>query len=423
MTTTGTTGDERKPEVPTRPPDAVTLQLARARAENRQLLDAMRHRSVIEQAKGVLMGWLGVGADEAFGVLVGYSQRTNRKLVSAAVALLAFAAERGPTGPDLQLPSDLRLFAELARTRLHEHLGRAALDASADLEGLLREAREVAGSPRPDAALLAVIEADGAVRIITATGYEPATIAGWERIPPNSSVPLSHTAATGAPVFTVSKADRHARFPGTSQIPGRTEAAVSLPIEVGGVRLGILAFSWETELPLDVEHRARLLEVADRCGRPLAEHLEARGALPGVLPAMPALLSEPGRARWFHATLDELPASIALLEPELADDVLVDLRIVHHNAEATERLELPERPFGRTISEVAPWLVDTPLWPLLERTAVDGAARRLAWLDLGDGGTEPAARRLEDIRITRVGSTLVVGWRDVLAATAPRRRP
>jgi GAF domain-containing protein len=49
---------------------------------------AMRHRAVIEQAKGIIMGDRRCSADEAFAILTRLSQQTNRKLRDVAVALV-----------------------------------------------------------------------------------------------------------------------------------------------------------------------------------------------------------------------------------------------------------------------------------------------------------------------------------------------
>ena len=57
-----------------------------------QLQSAMRSRAVIEQAKGVLMGQRRCTSQEAFDVLVGLSQHTNRKLRDVAQAVVDQAA-------------------------------------------------------------------------------------------------------------------------------------------------------------------------------------------------------------------------------------------------------------------------------------------------------------------------------------------
>jgi GAF domain-containing protein len=55
-----------------------------ARSANEQLRNALETREVIGQAKGILMEREGCSADEAFGLLRGVSQRTNRKLRDVA---------------------------------------------------------------------------------------------------------------------------------------------------------------------------------------------------------------------------------------------------------------------------------------------------------------------------------------------------
>lgn len=54
-----------------------------------QLEEALEGRAVIERAKGLLMGQLGVDADRAFDLLSTQSQHENRKLREVAAGLLA----------------------------------------------------------------------------------------------------------------------------------------------------------------------------------------------------------------------------------------------------------------------------------------------------------------------------------------------
>jgi GAF domain-containing protein len=61
---------------------------ASAHRLSQQLNEALRSRAVIDQAKGILMAQNGVSADEAFRLLVGASQRSNRKLRDIAQELV-----------------------------------------------------------------------------------------------------------------------------------------------------------------------------------------------------------------------------------------------------------------------------------------------------------------------------------------------
>ncbi|GID94279.1 transcriptional regulator [Amorphoplanes digitatis] len=62
----------------------------------RQLQDAMVHRAIIEQAKGIVMADRRCGPDEAFRILSRLSQDTNRKLRDVAAALVAQTIQHGP---------------------------------------------------------------------------------------------------------------------------------------------------------------------------------------------------------------------------------------------------------------------------------------------------------------------------------------
>jgi GAF domain-containing protein len=71
-----------------------------ARDLSERLDQAMQTRSVIEQAKGMLMAVQRCSADEAFELLVKASQRENVKLREIARRLVDNAANReGPVGP------------------------------------------------------------------------------------------------------------------------------------------------------------------------------------------------------------------------------------------------------------------------------------------------------------------------------------
>ena len=63
-----------------------------------QLQQAMEHRAVIEQAKGILMSERRCTAEEAFAILTRISQDSNRKLRDVAAALVARAVS-GPVRP------------------------------------------------------------------------------------------------------------------------------------------------------------------------------------------------------------------------------------------------------------------------------------------------------------------------------------
>lgn len=64
-------------------------RIAELVAEVDHLHAAMEHRSVIEQAKGIIMSTMHCGEDAAFAVLVAASQRENVKLRDVAARMVA----------------------------------------------------------------------------------------------------------------------------------------------------------------------------------------------------------------------------------------------------------------------------------------------------------------------------------------------
>jgi GAF domain-containing protein len=77
-----------------------------ARHLSEQLSEAMQHRAIIEQAKGVVMAGGGRNADEAFQVLVRASQRENRKLRDIAAQIVEQAQQRPRPSPSRSPEAD-----------------------------------------------------------------------------------------------------------------------------------------------------------------------------------------------------------------------------------------------------------------------------------------------------------------------------
>ncbi|MFG2030556.1 GAF and ANTAR domain-containing protein [Streptomyces sp. NPDC048825] len=67
-----------------------------------QLQDAMKYRSVIDQALGVVMGQRKCTAEEAFGILRSASQNRNIKLRDLCTELLTNLTGEPPTAPELR---------------------------------------------------------------------------------------------------------------------------------------------------------------------------------------------------------------------------------------------------------------------------------------------------------------------------------
>jgi hypothetical protein len=72
-----------------------TLQRETEVAAREAVEHATFTRGVIAQARGLVMGWLGVGSDEAFELLIRLSNWTNMKLAVVAADLVALADSGG----------------------------------------------------------------------------------------------------------------------------------------------------------------------------------------------------------------------------------------------------------------------------------------------------------------------------------------
>lgn len=76
---------------------SATVQKEIEQASREAVERAMRNRGTIERAKGILMGYLGIGSDAAFGLLLTRSQHTNVKVARIAAELVDAADT--PAGP------------------------------------------------------------------------------------------------------------------------------------------------------------------------------------------------------------------------------------------------------------------------------------------------------------------------------------
>ncbi|MDI3212961.1 PAS and ANTAR domain-containing protein [Arthrobacter sp. AL12] len=91
-----------------------TLRSETGRAARDAVTGAVRTRAVIERARGILMGRLGIGADAAFVLLRIYSNHTNKKLAAIAVELAALAEDPGDAAALTALIQDLQNHTPLA---------------------------------------------------------------------------------------------------------------------------------------------------------------------------------------------------------------------------------------------------------------------------------------------------------------------
>jgi ANTAR domain len=106
--------DMTSPHDPGSRDNGVHEELARIKQENAQLHEALRSRTVLGQATGLLMATLHLSPDEAFAALVKMSSYRNRKVrdVAAGVVAGANASRAREMAHPVALPELLLLLPE-----------------------------------------------------------------------------------------------------------------------------------------------------------------------------------------------------------------------------------------------------------------------------------------------------------------------
>ncbi|MCU7821258.1 SpoIIE family protein phosphatase [Kitasatospora sp. DSM 101779] len=383
-----------EPGTTARPAERSVLQATvdRLRAEVEGLQTAMRTRAVIEQAKGMLAEREGGTPDQAFDRLVQLSQDTNRKLVDIAAEVVGVAAplrdragepdrpdpatpaaatqpeERpGPApGSDAAPPPGEGLPARGLAARYH--LAAAAMASAGSTEDLARLLHDTALAPLGvTAAVLALLEPDGALRLVGSHGVSAHRLSQWQRIPPVTALPLTEAAQSGTAVWVATRKDFAARYPdvpGEDLVPGRTVCA--LPLRTGGRVIGAMKLGWAEEYRPDPEAERYLAALAALCAAEL-ERIGAGAAGPGRA----APVAEP----WFRAVLD------ALLDPVLILGAVrdpgggvTDLRVEHANAATVDLAgRTADDMVGRRVTELYPGMVASGTFGRLLDVAATGA--------------------------------------------------
>jgi hypothetical protein len=394
------------------PLHAVVIRL---REEVEHLQRSRRHRSVIEQAKGVLMARLGVGPDAAFERLVRYSQRTNQKLtrVAAAVVAATVSAHRpvapGPEGGDPVALLTEPHWSEDLEPEADLRLAGAALDDARDLGELIRCVVTEAAAPLGVAAgLLAALEPDGALRVVAGHGYDQAVLSAWHRIPPTLDVPLHAAVIRQAPVLLADVRERVDRFPLTRDLPRTYDGQASLPLVHAGRVVGVLGLSWPERATFDAAARRMLAELTEHVAPPFLRLLQRDGDdLDPVAVEVPS-------ARWFRAALDALLVPCAVLEPVHDDEGQVaDFTISFTNAAAARvnAVSFPDGVQGRRLLETFPDLVEAGMFETFRRALRSAEPRRLEAAEfIEDAGDGQPRLRVIDLTVARLGDGLLVSW-------------
>ncbi|MFG3054039.1 SpoIIE family protein phosphatase [Kitasatospora sp. NPDC048239] len=329
---------------------------------------AMRTRAVIEQAKGILIERISCTPDEAFSHLVQLSQDGNRKLVDIAADLLGTAAPpdadehipaappppvavpRGPAAPRPPVAAPVVTGDFAARY----HVAASALASAETPDELATLLIEAALAPLGVGAIaLALLEPDGALRLVASHGVPAHQLSQWQRIPPHMSLPLTDAARGGATVWVRGRAEFAARFPdlkGEDLVPGDTICA--LPLRAGERVIGAMKLGWPGEFHADREGERYLTALARLCASQLLRVLT-----PGTEAGAPVPTGEP----WFRAVLDVLLDPVLILHAvREREGKVTDLRVEHANAATVDLAGRTGQDItGRLLSELYPGMVSS----------------------------------------------------------------
>jgi hypothetical protein len=402
-----TTTDAERPAAAAAEPLAVLVD--RLRSERDGLREAMRTRALIEQAKGVLMARHRIDGDAAFERLRAESQRSNVRLAEVAAGVVAGVSPDGTPGG---APAPTAAGAEPRFAYVDGHRPAPAGD-DPDADGvrarfLLTAARIEAATdpqeivaavdasrldwPAPSSVVLALVEPDGALRLVASRGVTGETASQWTRIPPQVEVPLTGAARTGTPILLSDPAQVRQAYPLVEAISRTAGALAALPVVRAGRLIGVLGLSWHESVRLEGPRRLRLLGLARATARPL-------GCAHDRSPAAGA---------WVQPLLDGslTPAAILAPTPDGADFLFESTNAAAEGGAA----RYAHRLAGTTVLTATPGLGARELVGLYRQVLADGSPRQLDEVPVvARGGTGPLEYRTH--RAVRLGDRIFATWR------------
>ncbi|WP_412751595.1 ANTAR domain-containing protein [Krasilnikovia sp. M28-CT-15] len=360
---------------------------------------AQRTRGVIEQAKGVLMGRLRCTADQAFAQLLQISQQTNTRVTEVAAGLLGMTSPAGCefTPPPAAAGGDQR---PSRHSRLPDqdvaryYLTCAAMSAA-------RNGNELAGALQAEGlaqlgttgVVLAVREADGAIRLAGFHGLPGTLASAWERVPGSLNVAFLRAVAEGNPLW-LSRAEAAASG---LELLDDSDFRACLPLRRGRHVFGVAMFLWHRRPELDPTTRAYLTALAAAAGRRLdqltSHHSDA--------------VSSPA-AHWLEAIIDALPGSFALLCP-VTDDWgrVVDWCYDKTSPEAHDAAgRSGDQLVGRRLLELYPSLAGTELLRGYDHVLATGIPFSHEWVP----EHRPPGAAAVSVRAARLGDGVLVSW-------------
>ncbi len=359
-------------------------------------------QSVVAMARGVLMERLGLSSAEAASQLSGLAAATGVSLAEMASAVLS------PGTPDAT--SDVHRPGSGDPGKAGQPgFGSPWAEAAAELAA---DGAELAGTVAGQVPLAAaavvlwLLEADGALALLGASGLSSGETRRWRHIPPQLDCPPQRVAKGAADLWWSAgrpETDR-APVPGT---PGGARAVLALR-ERNGELLGVMEASWPEPVgAFTTEVRQRLSALAAGCARVVSTRL-AHGDLAAAQPK-PAV----------YTLLDGLADSV-LVARAIRDEAgqVTDFSIEHVSPHFRDPAGRDESDLtGLTLLRAYPASVSGQgLFARAREVLADGAAQHvpgplsasLARSAVSDSGSGQAA--LADLRVARFFDGVIFTW-------------
>src|SRR3954454_7804501 len=181
---------------------------------------------------------------------------------------------------------------------------------------VLREGLESLGA---GAGVVGVVNDDNqTVRVIAASGYEPARIAAYETFPVSAQLPMSEAIRLREPIVVATAADLRTRYPTLAASIPDGGSSVILPLLYEDRAIGALYFRFVDERTFDADDRSYFLTLGRQCSSALVRARLAEGERAPV--ARLGFLARPGEILNASLDVDETLARLSeVAVPELAD--------------------------------------------------------------------------------------------------------
>jgi hypothetical protein len=382
------------------------IRVQRLEAEVTGLHRGLRHRALIEQAKGVLSERLGIDVEQAFQHLVRTSQRTNIRVVDVAADVLAAAhpdedpptpevgRRRSPAGPTrspnhhvdqprLAAPTGLPAGLRRSLTRLRSAI--TGVDDPDEFIGIVFE--EVATALGVRAVGLHLARPDGGHRLLAARGWPRQVVSDWRAVPSAVRTPAAEALRRNEILVLPEAGSAELTLIG----PGAHRAVLPVPVGTSPRPVAAVELVWSEAVPWDEGCGAFLGGVADLVAGWLGstKHGDDAGHNDDTY-------TDPGA--FLAAVVEAAPIPACAVSP-LWDSSghIVDLVVEHLNPTAAAHWG-PAQHIGRRLLDLEPALVGT------------GALSSYAEAYNGDGRVLAVPGPAGPATASRVGRWLVLVW-------------